>query len=82
MNNDVIAIMTSEKGRSSVDNTMEPDRCFFVHSHRWPAGYWKEASEGEWTAEFSEQKTMISTFSHLDDVRGMRAPYMQMGGDR
>ena len=52
-------------------------------SHRTPISWWKEANYSQWQQEVVGQREIINTtgFVALEDVKGFRAPYLQIGGD-
>lgn len=52
-------------------------------SHKSNTGYWKDLSYSGWTKEVAEQRVQISHFANIppSDVRGMRSPFLQGGGD-
>ncbi|XP_014665098.1 PREDICTED: uncharacterized protein LOC106807305 [Priapulus caudatus] len=45
--------------------------------------YWKNAPQETWTREFADQRTIVSSLANVKpvDVVGMRAPFLQVGGD-
>ncbi|CAK9297011.1 unnamed protein product, partial [Gordionus sp. m RMFG-2023] len=52
-------------------------------SHRFPESYWNTASYDEWRSEIAGQKEFIHKLANIpkNDVKGMRAPYLRMGGN-
>jgi len=52
-------------------------------SHRSPPSYWKTLNESQWEDEMYGMKKMIHMYGKipLDDIKGVRAPYLQGGGD-
>merc|ERR1712002_14770 len=48
-----------------------------------PISYWENANYSTWHSEFSDCRAIISKYARIpeDDIIGIRAPYMQIGGD-
>ena len=53
-------------------------------THRTPTTWWKNATYDEWSNEISGQREILRKFGGIDeaDVKGFRAPYLQLGGNR
>ena len=53
-------------------------------THRTPTTWWKEATYDEWSNEMQGQREIINKFAKVDNatVKGFRAPFLQLGGDR
>jgi len=45
--------------------------------------YWKELNESMWTAEIVDQREQMAFLANIpiDDIKGMRAPFLQTGGN-
>jgi len=52
-------------------------------THRTPPAYWKTLNETQWKNEIGGMKKMINMYAKvpLDNIKGMRAPFLQGGGD-
>ena len=52
-------------------------------THRTPIPWWKEANYTQWQQEIVGQREIINKvgFVALEDVKGFRAPFLQIGGD-
>lgn len=52
-------------------------------SHRQPAAWWEWATYDDWKAEIEGQRQMIAEWANIPkwQIRGMRAPYLQVGGN-
>ncbi|TRY78789.1 hypothetical protein TCAL_11804 [Tigriopus californicus] len=52
-------------------------------THRANATYWKTLSKDGWANEMSGMKTITKNLANIpeDQIRGVRAPYLQGGGD-
>ena len=52
-------------------------------SHRYPSTWWKTANYTDWYSEIQGQREMLSTWANIDkaEIRGMRAPFLQVGGN-
>lgn len=61
------------KGHEIGDNT--------VTSTLKPAIYWRRATASTWGQEIRDQASILKRFANVTDLRGFRAPYLQMGGD-
>lgn len=52
-------------------------------THRSPVSWWKEANYSQWQSEIVGQREIINKlgFVALEDVKGFRAPFLQIGGE-
>lgn len=52
-------------------------------SKRFPEKWWKKASYKEWEQEIADERIMLNKLGQVNfkDVRGMRAPFLQIGGN-
>ncbi|CAE1312382.1 unnamed protein product [Acanthosepion pharaonis] len=52
-------------------------------THRYPPTWWKTANYTDWYSEIQGQREMLSTWANVDksEIRGMRAPFLQAGGN-
>ncbi|XP_014667687.1 PREDICTED: uncharacterized protein LOC106809204 isoform X2 [Priapulus caudatus] len=52
-------------------------------SKRFPESWWRKASYKEWEQEIAEERIMLNKLGDVNfmDVRGMRAPFLQVGGN-
>ena len=53
-------------------------------SHRMPQGYWRNASYSDWDREVSGQRENLARLAvgvSLEAIGGVRAPYLETGGD-
>ena len=52
-------------------------------THRSPTSWWATATVEEWTEEIQGQRGVIHDLAGipLSEIRGMRAPFLQIGGD-
>jgi len=52
-------------------------------SHRYPQSYWTHQTSAEWKNEMNGQRRNIATSASipLPEIRGMRAPFLETGGD-
>ena len=52
-------------------------------SHRTPSSWWRDASEEEYKEEIAGQRDNIHKYAGIpiSDIRGMRVPFLQLGGD-
>ena len=52
--------------------------------HRTGTSYWAYMNQSMWEREFIDYRFAVSTFANIPqgEFRGMRAPYLQTGGDR
>ncbi|XP_014663893.1 PREDICTED: uncharacterized protein LOC106806464 [Priapulus caudatus] len=52
-------------------------------SHQSPASYWRDAPQHVWQAEIADHRSTMQSLARINpaDVKGMRAPYLQLGGN-
>ena len=53
-------------------------------SHRMPIPWWKNATAHQWSQEILGQREILRKFGNVneEDVKGFRAPFLQIGGNR
>ncbi|XP_014666092.1 PREDICTED: uncharacterized protein LOC106808050 [Priapulus caudatus] len=52
-------------------------------SKRLPSDWWANATLRDWTEEMADERTILRNLAKVNvrDVKGMRTPYLQMGGN-
>lgn len=72
--NYVMVNLLYHQGHSMADHSI---------THRTPISWWKNANYSQWTSEIVGQRTILNKvgFVAVDHVKGVRAPFLQIGGD-